>query len=109
MVFPRNIMQHLPPKKRKHYQLVQLKKAGKTPGRTNQSSATVAGLVTAVSTVSAAALAVSELTAATTKRTAAESGETNDDDAIVDSEWGRNRNNLAVAGHQEHVPKLSKT
>ncbi len=88
---------------------MKLKKAGRTPGRTNQSSATVAWLTTAVSAVSAAALAISELTAVTTKRTAAESGETNDDDAIVDSEWGQNCNNPAVAGHQECVPKKPKT
>jgi hypothetical protein len=95
--------------KQKHWQLMQLKKARKTPGRTCKSSATVAELMTAVSAVSAAALAISELTAATTKRTAAESGETNDDDAIVDSKWGQNRNNSAVAGCQERVPKKPKT
>ncbi len=95
--------------KQKHYQLMKLKKAGKTPGRTNQSSATVAELTTAVSAVSAAASAISELTAATTKRTAAESGETNDDDAIDDSKWGQNRNNPAVAGRQEPVLKKPKT
>jgi hypothetical protein len=78
---------------------MQLKKARKTPGRTNKSSVTVAELTTAVSAVSAAASAISELTAATTKCTAAESGETNDDDAVVDSKWGRNRNNPAVVGH----------
>ncbi len=88
---------------------MQLKKAGKTPGRTNKSSATVAELTTAVSTVSAATLAISELTAMTTKHNAAESGETNDNDALVDSKWGRNRNNPAVAGHQEHMPKKPKT
>jgi hypothetical protein len=42
----------------------------------------VAELTTAVSTVSAAALAISELTNATTKRSAAECGETNDSDVI---------------------------
>jgi hypothetical protein len=45
----------------------------------------------------------------TTKSTAAESGETNDDDAIVDSKWGQSRNNPAVAGHQECVPNKPKT
>ncbi len=70
----------------------------------------MAELTTAISAVSAAALAISELTAATTKRNAAESGETNDDDAIVDSEWGHNRNNPTVAGRQDRVPhKKPKT
>jgi hypothetical protein len=35
-------------KKQKHYQLMQLKKAGKTPGRTNKSLATVAELPLAI-------------------------------------------------------------
>ncbi len=69
----------------------------------------MAELTTTVSAVSTAALAISELTATTTKRTAFESGETNDDDALADSEWGQNCNNPAVAGHQEHVHKKSKT
>jgi hypothetical protein len=88
---------------------MQLKKAGRTPRWTNKSSATVVELTAVVSTVSAAASAISELTATATKRTAAESGETNDDDEIVDSEWGWNRNNPAVAGRQEHMPKKPKT
>ena len=92
-----------PAKKQKHYQLMQLKKAGKTPGRTNRSSATVAELTTAVSTASAAAWAISELTAASTKHAAAECGETNDSDAIVEPKWGRNHNNPAAAGRQEHI------
>jgi hypothetical protein len=73
-----------PAKKQKHYQLMQAKKAGKTPGRTNKSSATVAELTTAISAVSGAALAISELTVATTNCNAAECGETNDGEAIVD-------------------------
>jgi len=89
---------------------MQAKKAGKTSGRTNKCSATVAELTTAVRAVSAAALAISELTAMTTKHNAAECGETNDDDAIVKPKWGRNHNNPAVAGHQERVPhKKPKT
>jgi hypothetical protein len=108
---PEDYAKFTPAKKQNHWQLMQLKKARKTPGRTSKSSATVAELTTAVSAVSAAASAISDLTAATTKRTAAESGETNDDDAIVnsDSEWGRNRNNPAVAGRQERVPEKPKT
>jgi hypothetical protein len=99
-----------PDKKQKHYQLMQAKKAGKTPGRTNKSSATVAELTTAISAVSAAALAISELTAAATKGNAAECGETNDNDVIVKPEWGCNHNNPAVAGCQERVPhKKPKT
>ncbi len=65
--------------------------------------------MTAIRAVSAAALAISELTAATTKHTAAECVETNDSDVIGKPEWGRNRNNPAVAGRQEHVPKKPKT
>ncbi len=106
---PEDYAKFTPAKKQKHWQLMQLKKAGKTPGRTSKSSATVAELTTVVSAVSAASLAISELTAATTKHTAAESGETNDNDATVEPEWGRNRNNPAVAGHQERMPKKPKT
>jgi hypothetical protein len=57
-------------KKAKHWQL---RNPGKTPGtgpsgrKTKNSSATVAVLTSAVTTVSAAALAISELTATTTK------------------------------------------
>ncbi len=69
----------------------------------------MAELTTAISAVSAAASAISELTAMTTKRTATECGETNDSDAIGEPKWGRNRNNPAVAGGQEHVPKKPKT
>jgi hypothetical protein len=99
-----------PGKKQKHFQLMQAKKAARNSGRTNKSSATVAELTTAISIVSAAALAISELTAATTKRNAAECGETNDDDAIVEPKWGRNLNNPMVAGCQERVPhKKPKT
>ncbi len=76
---------------------------------TSNSSATVAELTTNVSAVSAAALAISELTAATTKHAAAECEETNDSDAIGIPPWGRNRDNPAIAGHQEHVPKKPKT
>jgi hypothetical protein len=72
----------------------------KKTNKTNKSSATVAELTSVFSAVSAAALAISELTAVTNKRTAAEDGETNDDDAAANSEWGQNRNNPALAGHQ---------
>jgi hypothetical protein len=69
----------------------------------------VAELTTAISAVSARASAITELISTTTKRTAAECGETNDSDAIGKPEWGRNRNNPAVAGRQVHVPKMLKT
>ncbi len=69
----------------------------------------MAELTTAISAVYAAASAISELTVVTTKRTAAECGETNDSDAIGEPEWGRNRNNPAVAGRQVHMPKKPKT
>jgi hypothetical protein len=105
---PEDYAKLTPSKEQKHWQLMQLKKARKTPGRTSKSSVTVAELTSAISTVPAAASAVSELTATTTKRTAAESGGTNDDDTIVEPEWGCNRNNPAVAGRQEHVPKKPK-
>ena len=84
-------------------------KAARNTGKTNNSSATVAELMTAIRAVSAAALAISELTAVATKHTATECGETNDSDAIGKPGWGRNPNNPAVAGHQEHVPKKPKT
>ncbi len=106
---PEDYAKFTPAKKQKHYQLMQLKKAGRTPGRTNKSSATVAELTTAVSAVSAAALDISELSAATTKHTVAESGETNDDDVIVDSKWGWNHNNPTVSSRQELMPKKPKT
>jgi hypothetical protein len=98
-----------PAKKQKHFQLMWAMKAARNSERTNNSSATVAELTTAVSTVSAAASAISELTAVTTKCAAAECGETNDSDAIGKPKWGRNHNNPAVSGHQEHVPKKPKT
>ncbi len=98
-----------PAKKQKHFQLMHAAKAARSPAKTSNSSATVAELTTAISTVSTAALAISELTAATTKRAVAECGETTDSDAIGEPEWGRNRNNPAVAGRQEHMPKKPRT
>jgi hypothetical protein len=98
-----------PAKKKKHFQLMRAMKAARNSGRTNNSSATVAELRTAISAVSVAASTISELTAATTKCAAAECGETNDSDAIGEPKWGRNCNNPAVAGRQEHVPKKPKT
>ncbi len=105
----------IPTKKAKHYQL---KNAGKITGtgpcrktnKTNKSSAAVAELTSAISAVSAAASAISELTAVTTKRTIAEDGGTNNDDQnrATNSLWGQNRDNPAVAGRQERVPKKQK-
>jgi hypothetical protein len=106
---PEDYTKFTPAKKQKHFQLMQAMKAARNSRKTNNSSATVAELTTAVSTVSVAASAISELTAVTTKRAAAECGETNDSDAIGKPKWGRNRNNPTVAGHQEHVPKKPKT
>ena len=105
---PEDYAKFTPAKKQKHFQLMRATKAARNPGKTNNSSATVAELTTAVCAVSAAALAISELTAATTKHAAAECGETNDSDAIGNPKYRRNRNNPAVAGHQEHVPKKPK-
>jgi hypothetical protein len=98
-----------PAKKQKHFQLMSAAKAARSPAKTSNSSATMAELLTAISAVSAAASAISELTAATTKRAATECGETNDSDAIGEPKWGCNRNNPAVSGRQEHVPKKPRT
>ncbi len=68
----------------------------------------MAELTSAVSAVSAAASAISELTVASTKRAATDCEVTNDSDANDQSGWGRNCNNLAVAGRQEHVPKRTR-
>jgi hypothetical protein len=84
-----------PAKKQKHYQLM------KKTNMPNKSSATVAELMSAVSLVSETALAISELTAATNKHTATEDGETNNNNAAADSEWGWNCNNPTIDGHQE--------
>ncbi len=65
-------------------------------------------LTTTVSAVSAAALAISELTVASTKCAAADCEVTNDSDAIDEPKWGRNRDNPAVADHQENVPKKTR-
>jgi hypothetical protein len=87
---------------------MQATKAATNSGKTSNSSATVAELTTAISTVFAAALAISELTAATIKCAATECGESNNSDAIAEPKWGRNCNNPAVAGRQKHVPKKPK-
>ncbi len=97
-----------PAKKQKHFQLMRAAKAIKSPAKTSSTSATMAELTTAVSTVSAAASAISELTVASTKRAAADCEVTNDSDANDQPGWGRNRDNPAVAGRQEHVPKKTR-
>jgi hypothetical protein len=106
---PEDYAKFTPTKKQKHFQLMRATKAARNSGKTNNSSVTVAELTSAISTISAAASAISELTAATTKHAAAECGETNDSDAIGEPKYGCNRNNPAVAGHQEHVPKKPRT
>ncbi len=106
---PEDYAKFTPAKKQKHFQLMHAVKAARSPAKTSNSSATVAELTTAISAVSAAASAIFELTARTTKRAAAECGETNDSDAIGIPPWGRNRDNPAIAGHQEHMPKKPKT
>jgi hypothetical protein len=67
-------------------------------------------LTSAVTAVSVALLAISELTAATTKQNAPEEGRTNNNDSKDDhdSSWGRNRSNPALAGGQERMPKKQK-
>ncbi len=106
---PEDYAKFTPAKKQKHFQLMSAAKAARSPAKTSNSSATVAELTTAISAVSAAALAISELTAATTKCAASECGETNDSDAIGVTPWGCNRDNPAISGRQEHVPKIPKT
>ncbi len=106
---PEDYAKFTPAEKQNHFQLMHAAKAARNPGKTSNNSATVAELTNAVSTVSAAASAISELTAATTKRAGTECGETTDSDAIAEPPWGRNRNNPAIAGHQEHVRKKPKT
>jgi hypothetical protein len=106
---PEDYVKFTPAKKQKHFQLMRATKAARNPGKTNNSSATVAELTTAVCAVSAAASAISELTAATTKRAAAECGEINGSDAIDKPKYGHKPGNPAVAGCQEHVPKKPRT
>ncbi len=98
-----------PAKRQKHFQLMCAAKAAKSPAKTSSTSATMAELTTAVSADSAAASAISELTVASTKRTVTDCDVTNDSDANDQPGWGRNRDNPAVAGHQEHVPKKTRT
>jgi hypothetical protein len=98
-----------PAKRQKHFQLMRAAKAAKSPAKTSSTSAMMAELMTAVSAVSAAASAISELTVATTKHTAADCEVTNGSDANDQPGWGCNRDNPAVAGRQEHVPKKTRT
>jgi hypothetical protein len=104
----------------KKAKLFQLKNPGKIPGtglsgrktnKANKSSASVAELTSAITAVSAAALAISEFTAVTTKQTAADEGGTNDNDQNVgiNSQWGRSRDNPAIAARQGGVPKKQKS
>ncbi len=96
-----------PAEKQKYFQLMRAAKAAKSPAKTSSTLTTITELTSAVSAVSAAALAVSELTAASAKRATFHCEATNNNDA--DSAWGRNRDNPAVAGRQEHVPKKPRT
>ncbi len=96
-----------PAEKQKHFQLMPAAKAAKSPVKTSSTLTTIAELTSTVSAVSAAASAVSELTAVSAKRATFDCEATNDNDA--DSAWGHNRDNPAVAGRQEHVPKKPRT
>jgi hypothetical protein len=100
-----------PAEKQKHFQLMRAAKAARKPAKTssNSNSSTIAELTAAVSAVSTAASAVSELTAASAKRAAADCGVSTDNDDNDNPSWGRNRDNPAVAGRQEHVPKKPRT
>jgi hypothetical protein len=97
-----------PAKKQKHFQLMHAAKAAKSPAKTSSTSAMVSDLTTAVSAVSTAASAISELTVASTKRAAADCEVTNDSNANDQPGWGCNRDNPAVAGSQEHMPKKTR-
>ena len=97
-----------PAKKQNHFQLMRAAKAAKSPAKTSSTSATVAELTSAVSAVSTAALAISELPVVSTKQAAADCEVTNDSDANDQPGWGCNRNNPAVTGRQEHVPKKTR-
>ncbi len=66
-------------------------------------------MTTDVSAVSAAASAISELTVASTKHAVTDCEVTNDSDANDQPGWGRNRDNSAVDGRQEHVPKKTRS
>ncbi len=98
-----------PAKKQKHFQLMRAAKAAKSPAKTSSTSTTIAELTSAVSAVSAAASAVSELTAASAKRANFDCEVSNDNDDNDNPTWGRNRDNPAVAGRQEHMPKKPRT
>jgi hypothetical protein len=98
-----------PAMRQKHFQLMRAAKAAKSPAKTSSISATVAELTSAVSAVSTAASAISELTVASTKHAAADCEVANDSDANDQPGWGRNRNNPAVSGCQEHMPKKTRT
>ena len=93
----------------KLFQLMRAAKAAKNPAKTSSNSTTIAELTSAVSAVSAAASAVSELIAASAKRAAADCGVSTDNDDYDNPSWGHNRDNPAVAGRQEHVPKKPRT
>ncbi len=69
---PDDYAKFTPAEKQKHFQLMHAAKVARSPAKTSNSSATVAELTTAISTVFAAALTISELTATTTKRAATE-------------------------------------
>jgi hypothetical protein len=98
-----------PAKRQKLYQLMRAAKAAKSPAKTSSTLTTIAELMSAVSAVSTAALAVSELTAASVKRATTNCEVTNDNDANDHPAWGRNCDNPVVAGRQEHVPKKPRT
>ncbi len=106
---PEEYAKFTPAERQKHFQLMRAAKAAKSPAKTSSTSATMAELTTAVSAVSAAALAISELTVANTKHPAADCEVTNDSDANDQPGWGPNRDNPAVAGRQEHMPKKTRT
>ncbi len=98
-----------PAEKQKHFQLMRAAKAAKSPAKTSSTLTTIAELTSAVSAVSAAASAVSELTAASAKRATADCGVSTENDDNDNPTWGCNRDNPAVAGRQEYVPKKPRT
>jgi hypothetical protein len=82
VLFTRRLCQVHPRQEAEAFSAYACCKSRKEPWK--DSSATVAELKTAINAVSAAALAISELTAATTKHAAAECGESIDSDLIAE-------------------------
>ncbi len=97
---PRPIVTSLPRPRRQSFG------TGSWGRKTDKSSATVAELTSAITAVSTVALAISKLTALTTKQSATEEGGTNNNAQNVDndSSWGINHGDPTLAGLQGSMP-----